>query len=217
MKPIFILLLLLALTAPFASCTLVETILSPFNNILRRGACVSVDVPPITLTPERTAAERQLIGEDKELEKNGWLIASSQNAGQEKLAGERNEEGADRLAKTRLYYRQLGVLEFYEEMVRDYKTGGLLGEGRDGLLRPVPPRLAPRTGKYRVQAEQENALRVAEEVNRARRRILLYRLEKEEAGAKREELEREMRLFHIRQSRPGDWIQNEKGAWERIK
>ncbi|HNN80312.1 MAG TPA: hypothetical protein PKL30_15605, partial [Leptospiraceae bacterium] len=32
--------------------------------------------PPITFTQSQTAAEKQMVGEDKELEKDGWLISS---------------------------------------------------------------------------------------------------------------------------------------------
>ena len=39
--------------------------------------CFSTLKPPaITFTQSQTAAEKQMIGEDKELEKDGWLISS---------------------------------------------------------------------------------------------------------------------------------------------
>ena len=47
------------------------------------GSCqalINFKVPPFTITNAQTAAEKQMVGEDRDLEKDGWLVSSIQSS-----------------------------------------------------------------------------------------------------------------------------------------
>ncbi len=59
-------------------CATVKQTLNPLENPLLSWifdkSCISVDIPPITLTTEKTILEKQIIGERTELIPEGWII-----------------------------------------------------------------------------------------------------------------------------------------------
>ena len=71
----WLIVLILGVASLACSSTSTPRVLTPATDFLtdQLGKCtvVSVDLPPITLTQARTAAERQLIGEEKELVQDG--------------------------------------------------------------------------------------------------------------------------------------------------
>jgi len=156
-----------------ASCSFIQSnIKDPAVNLFRRGSCFSIDIPPITLTPARTAAERQLIGEDREIEKDGWLLASARSTTRA------NDSGA--LRDTRRLYRELAVIEFYENPLRQYAREGVLGEDSvSGKVVLVPEQYSPRTGRFRSPEEIQGALRMADEINQSRFYLLQYYIKRE--------------------------------------
>jgi len=196
-----------------SGCYVFRQVTEPIANILARYHCISIDLPPITLTPERTAAERQLLGENREIEKHGWLIASSQSSRRyERGAGGRSRPELELL---RRLYREQSVLEFYDEYLREYRDRlGLLGEGYDGLVKLLPARYQRRAGRASPRA-RENAIRIASEVNRSRKWIYDY-YRKQEARKKNPDFPsvRKKHLNKYRENVPrGIWIQDEQGAW----
>jgi hypothetical protein len=64
----------------FISCATINEVVNPLQNPLTSWifdkSCIAVDVPPITLTSEKTSIERQILGEKTELYPDGWLIVS---------------------------------------------------------------------------------------------------------------------------------------------
>ncbi|HNN58069.1 MAG TPA: hypothetical protein PKK45_04585 [Leptospiraceae bacterium] len=192
----------------FASCAFLQKNLKdPAVNLYRRGSCVSIDIPPITLTPARTAAERQLIGEDREIEKDGWLLASARST-------TRAEESVV-LQESRRIYREQAVLEFYEESLREYARAGVLGEDTDRAeVVIVPERIAPRTARFRSPEEMDLARRTADEINKSRSYIIQYYLkqEKEKPGSDVSLVEKSLRQSFLKNLRPGDWVMS-NGNW----
>ncbi|MBR29921.1 MAG: hypothetical protein CMN77_01320 [Spirochaetaceae bacterium] len=196
----WLIVLILGVASLACSSTSTPRVLTPATDFLtdQLGKCtvVSVDLPPITLTPARTAAERQLIGEEKELVQDGWLVASSSAlpAGTEELAGYSSE--------IRHEYR---VLEFYSDIVQRYRNLGILGESYDGRVMRTPV-------AYRQDLSAESlqkAMTAADQTNRSRRAIYAYlaRIQPREAEAF-------LRSFYYR-TRSGEWIRNPVGAWVR--
>lgn len=183
------------------SCALFQKLQESATGCLHRGSVISIDIPPITLTPARTAAERQLIGEDQELEKDGWLIASSRSRPPD--LGKTGGTAADQ-ARQRL--REEAVLEFYDEMVKDFRGAGVLGEDAQGRLILVPEDISPRTGRFRSREEIEAVLRVALEVNRSRD-WLAENGPPEEASRTRSRYQERLRS--------GEWFRDNKGVWKR--
>lgn len=198
------------LPAALAACQFVQkNIKDPAVNLYRRGSCVSIDIPPITLTPARTAAERQLIGEDQEIEKDGWLLASARSTS-------RTSE-SEGVREARRIYREQAILEFYEEPLREYARAGILGEDLDqGLVLLVPENVSPRTGRFRSPEEVEQARRVGVEINRSRSYLFDYHAKrgKETGNPQTAAFVENLRSSYARNARPGDWTVR-RGAWVR--
>ncbi|MCR9140989.1 MAG: YdbL family protein [bacterium] len=203
-------------------CAIIQPIRDPAMQLLRRGACISVDIPPITLTPERTAAERQLIGTEGEIESEGWLIASAQSASPEgRVPGARAVAGSNDLdalyGENRRYRIEAGVLDFYNPTVLKFRSQELLGEGFDGRLRVVPANLS----RARFSEESDTAAEVAREVNRAR--LWIYEYLRSEArktdDAKLQSLRDQYltRWYNEARSRSGEWIYSDRRQWLRAR
>lgn len=204
-----------------ASCQIFQMSAEALQSLVSRGSCISVDIPPITLTPERTAAERQLIGEDREIEKDGWLIASSQSSvpyEQSSFDGG-DESNAGKSEVIRRLYQERSVLEFYEQLVQDYKAGGLLGESYTGELLLVPKLISPRQGRFAKSEIVGKARIVVAEVNQSRNWVYQYRRKSEMAKSVPDLLrvEQDFRLRYRNQARTGEWILDEDGEWLKLR
>lgn len=176
-------------------CTIYQRLTDPQENpladVVNRCAIVKVDVPPITLTPERTAAERQLIGEEKELLPDGWLISSSSYLPP--------QPSAVLPENVRAEYR---MLVLYDDILLRYRYLEFLGEGWDGEVFFVPER---DTGR-RLKGEERIRLQaIVAEVNRARKKIYRYYLENNETRA-----EDFRRSFFLAAGR-NEWVRDERG------
>ncbi|MCS7204881.1 MAG: hypothetical protein NZ853_04230 [Leptospiraceae bacterium] len=112
--------LLVSFFSYFSYCATVNEVVNPLQNPLTSWifdkSCISVDVPPITLTSEKTAIEKQILGEKTELVPEGWIITSSNfvNPIREKQLTI-YEEIREPLEKLELYK---SMMEYY--MLRDY-------------------------------------------------------------------------------------------------
>jgi len=150
----------------FVSCTIIQTLTDPKENpladVVNRCAIIQVDVPPITLTPERTAAERQLIGEEKELLPNGWLISSSG------YLPPKTSLLDDLPVIIQAEYR---MLVLYDDILLRYRYLEFLGEGRNGEVFFVPPALVRRSLNVTEKTKLEA---IVGEVNQSRKRIYGY-------------------------------------------
>ena len=190
-----------------ASCSSGEKKETPITGF---SSCIAIDLPPITLTPSRTAAERQLIGENVEIEKNGWLIASARSVHTlpgNQASGKSEESGPE--DPLRQYYREMSVLDFYRDVLDRLKTDGILGESDQGKVLPVPESISPRIGKYRNPGEVDHALRIAKEVNRSRESVFRY-LQKKEGDP-------DLRKRFLQQTRKGEWIHTNESGWRRVE
>lgn len=204
--------LVLCLIPVLAACQFIQkNVKDPAVNLYRRGSCVSIDIPPITLTPARTAAERQLIGDDQEIEKDGWLLASARSTSR---ASE-----ADGVREARRIYREQAILEYYEEPLREYARAGILGEDLDqGLVVVVPEHVAPRTGRFRSPEEVEQARRVAVEINKSRSYLFDYHAKRsrDSASPQAQAYLENLKASFGRSARPGEWSVT-RGSWNRMK
>jgi hypothetical protein len=154
------------------------------KNVTKWKGCLVIDLPVITLTPERTQAERQLIGSEKELEPDGWLIATPAS-----VIRSRPETADNKLV------REKNILLFYDDMVRQLKDQQLLGEKSDGLLGIIPGELIAGRRNARDLARAEAILN---EVNVSRKFLV----------------ENGVRANFRDQALPGHWIQNDRGEWQ---
>ncbi len=195
-----------------SGCVLFTKVTSPVSSCVRRAALISVDIPPITLTPSRTAIERQLIGENREIEPDGWMVASTRNTSEQEQSDTDSSLKDTKMKLAREYYREIGVLEFYSDIVREYKGMALLGESQSGYLEMVPATISGRSLHQSSGEEIENSRRVMEEVNHARSRI--NQIVRELEGTQLpwpNQLERDP--YH--HSHAGEWTMNNSKKWSR--
>ncbi len=173
------------------------------------ASCLTVVPPDIAITGEKTAIERQIVGEYRELEKNAWVISTVKTpvyGVRARTAGETGDGGL--MAALRLR-------EYHDEKIRKYKDEGALGEASTGLIsyRGV--------GRYeRNPEEKKKLLAVIEEENRARRIIFSRSAAQTGIEPAEEDILRAGRSFAVEQARTaarGDWLQNRNGTWSRKK
>ncbi|MCB1173882.1 MAG: DUF1318 domain-containing protein [Leptospiraceae bacterium] len=195
-------------------CAVLQSVQGPVMRILRKGSCVAIDLPAITLTPARTAAERQLVGEDVQLERDGWLVASAHSLRPltETIGDSRdNASEGNKAGIVRRYYIELGVLDFYEPALRHYRESGLLGEAYNGLVMTVPVGLLESARRQALLDERSAAIQVANAVNQARRWLAEFQQQKSDIQANYASGQ------EYREALPGEWIYTNEERWVRVK
>lgn len=187
-------------------CTVLQNIQSPLMRVIRRGSCIAIDIPPITLTPARTAAENQLIGKQVSIEPDGWLIASAQSSALTSTQ-HANQKGFARLKR---FYIETGTLDFYSRAIQLYKKSGLLGESFQGTLEALPVHKLTIKQKEDLMQERKIAIEIAEEVNLARMWLWNYKAK----GKKNEQgiIAAEQNKYY-QTVRPGEWEKGKSGQW----
>ena len=186
------------------SCITFQSFNEDIQRIIRRGSCIAFDIPAITLTPTKTAAERQLLGKDAKIETDGWLITSVQSTNIFSSSPEKKNK------KPRRYYIELGILEYYKDKVNQWKAKHIIGESFDGTLRIVPNKLRHASQK------QKNyfAKKVIQEVNHSRRWIYQYHL-KEDPNNKENIYKKYLESYYKKSIKKiGEWIYTSKNKWE---
>lgn len=117
-------------------CSTVSEVVNPMQNPLTSWifdkSCLSVDLPPITLTSEKTALERQILGDKTELLPNGWLITSTDYVSPLK------EKDLTNNPQVR---ESLEVLIIYKDMIEYFMVYNYVGIDKKGNLLIVPQNL----------------------------------------------------------------------------
>ncbi|MCG6148134.1 DUF1318 domain-containing protein [Leptospira levettii] len=178
----------------------------------------SLKVPPITITNAQTAAEKQMVGEDRELEKEGWMIGSIQSStngqnNQEKLAKE-DSDPEIRAHRIRLNY--------LSPEIKKYKAHGILGETPQGYvkLNPLAPSL-PTFSNYELPAKKKRVEDVILFLNESRKFIMEKELSIQKKKGKKED-----ELSKIKQSLAeeyyktvsiGEYYETVSGRWEKYQ
>lgn len=206
----------------YGSCVLFQPITEPTERILRRGSCIGFDVPPITLTPQQTAAERQLLGEEVQIEPNGWMTASSQSTAHishgSKTNGSKTKDQSPSGSRReidilRRYSIERGILKYYEKILSDYRSNQILGESFDGKVRLVPYRISGRGN----QEERKLVKKMIFEVNRARIWLYEYHLKKAKKQGQIEEVRKRYLTSYFRKAKehPYEWVYTADKKWLR--
>lgn len=175
-----------------------------------RPACCLIIPPPITLTGEKTAIEREIIGDYRELEKDAWIVSSvDTNA---RKGGEKSASAGGDIA----LLKAMKIREYHETKIRKYKDEGAIGEMNNGLI------AYKSTPKYDDDKESKQILNtVIDEENSARRTIFERTLIKSGIQKPGEtEINSFGRIFaeeQIALARKNDWVQENSGSWVRKK
>lgn len=183
------------------------------------AGCI-IKSPLITFTQTQTSSEKQMIGEDRILEKDGWLISSikTSSAGSEvwkkDFSGDSSAEGDKNILMS------LRTLAYLAPEIKSWKGEGFLAEGLDGKLRinPVSAEAGVREelSKKEIRSRIEGLISIA---NEHRAKAIASRIgsasnksaSKEEAEALRLHLERTW----YRLSEKGEFYEKSPGKWVR--
>lgn len=94
---------------------------------------IELKAPPITFTQTQTASEKQMVGEDRDIEKDGWLISSikSSSSGSELWQRDSNDSGHS----DKDYVFLLKKHAYLNPELLEYRMRGILGESYDGRVK----------------------------------------------------------------------------------
>ncbi len=189
-------------------CSVFQPIANSTEKIVRRGSCIAFELPPITFTSSQTAVERQLIGEEIQIETNGWLLASSKTSFDPPPTSFSTVEDSH-LKTERRYQIEMGVIEYYQENIKEYLRLHIIGEGYKGYLIEIPYSL----NFKKEYIERNIAIKTAQEVNRARFWIYEYLRNTNKV----EEAKIFIHSFYLEaKKRKDEWFFTEEGKWEHV-
>lgn len=180
-------------------------------------ALINFKVPPFTITNAQTAAEKQMIGEDRDLEKDGWLVSSIQSSsganGARSVSPSSGEDPE--------FSGHLMRLNYLAPEVKRYKAHGMIGEGYGGVLKNNPlASSSPFFAQYDLPSKRKRIDDVINLINESRKIILDKQVEAERKKGKKEE---DLKIF--RQSlvdgyqkivTKGEYFEASIGKWERM-
>lgn len=93
----------------------------------------SIVIPPVTLTGSKTAVEKQIIGEQKDIEKDIWMMASAKTTTQADIEMKPTDKSS--VEKENAFtYRGLVLMDVYKERLSALRADGVVGENNRGFL-----------------------------------------------------------------------------------
>jgi hypothetical protein len=181
-------------------------------------AFINFKVPPFTITNAQTAAEKQMVGEDRDLEKDGWLVSSIQSSsGSSSIS----KAGTQSDSTDPEYSGHIQRLNYLSPEVKRYKIHGMIGEGIGGILKINPlANTSPFFLQYETQARKKRIEDVISLTNESRKIILDKQIEGEKKkGRKEEELKviKQSLIEGFQKSvSKGEFFESSPGKWERL-
>ncbi|MCS6984932.1 MAG: hypothetical protein NZM25_07405 [Leptospiraceae bacterium] len=195
------------------------------------SGCCSIVIPPVTLTGSKTAAERQIIGESAELEKDVWLVASARTASRVKLDYRDENESATQFVEGGYAYEAFLILDTFEKKLKELKKDRVVGENNRGLVSnllleknyTVPENIRQ---KYDEKLKDDldkglpyrTLVETVEQINRARLLLARAYIENQKKAnpnfkAKEEEILVSQKASYQEAALKGEMIQLDDGRW----
>ena len=182
--------------------------------------CTTLRPPAITFTQSQTAAERQMIGEGKELEKDGWIISSIRTSAsgsdiweKEILDKEISEGEMDEVT-----YTALKRLAYLAKDVRDFKKKDFIGEALDGQIK-INPLLSESRFKKDFPENKNKIDELLKMVNESRKIVYEHKLQKlANSNLKEQELLKQkesLTLSYYQTVEDGEYFEAKRGKWGR--
>ncbi len=163
--------------------------------------------PPITLTKTLTSAEKQMIGEDKELEKNSWVISSikSSSTGAEDWRSFYDEFTYEKEIEESKKILVYSYIEIY-----NLKKQGVLGESLSGNLEFI--------NKPNDLPDKERLESLVRLTNQARNKLREVQVSLQKSRLNLEQLkefEQNIKLEYWKAIEYGMYYEESKGVWKR--
>ncbi|AXR63012.1 hypothetical protein [Leptospira mayottensis] len=177
--------------------------------------CV-IKSPSITFTQTQTSSEKQMIGEDRILERDGWLISSVKTSSAGSEVWKRDFSGDNYAGGDKDILMSLKVLAYLAPEVKTWKEEGVLAEGLDGKLR-INPAAGIRNylPKKEVKSRIDSLITL---VNEHRGKVTAFRFEpdsKTDAKEKSEHLKIHLEQTWYRLVEKGEYYEKSPGKWVR--
>lgn len=210
---------------------LVTTSLFLSTSVIFFASCISITIPPITLTGSKTAVEKQIIGEENELEEDVWMISSAKVTSEVDLGDVSQGEQAKIDEENSYTYRAFAILDAFGDELAQLKKDRVVGEDKNGLVANlilVPGLELPEESREKYDPELKNDklsgrdYRTLEEtvkqINIARQYLVegyivnRKRHDPEFEADKAELLSSQKEKYHAAALK-GEYIQKDDGTW----
>lgn len=181
---------------------------SGFLNCSSLPSLCVISPPKINLTGEKTAIERQIVGDYKELEKNSWIISSVKTTVQRSRGTGTISSGDIILIKA------LKVMDYHKDKIRNFKKSGALGERNNGFIKYMKI-----SSIENNKNKKETLLKIIQNENSARK-IIFSRSVNNLKNRKptEDEITQFGKIFADEQralAQKNDWVQLANGRWEK--
>lgn len=115
-----------------------RTAINPTLFILAGLICVrcfgTIVVPPVTITGQKTATEKQIIGEQTELEKDVWMISSAKTTEHADLENKPKEARKSMSEENANTYRAFLKFDLFTQHLTQLKKDRVVGENNKGMV-----------------------------------------------------------------------------------
>ncbi|HRG47051.1 MAG TPA: DUF1318 domain-containing protein [Leptospiraceae bacterium] len=188
--------------------------------LLLSSNCTTLRPPAITFTQSQTAAERQMIGEGKDLEKDGWIIssirtsASGSDIWEKEILDKEIPEGELDEAT----YTALKRIAYLSKDVRNFKKKDFIGEALDGQIK-INPLVSESRFKKEFPENKSKIEELLKLVNESRKIIYENKLQRlSNANLKEQELLKKkdtLLLTYYQTVEDGEYYEAKRGKWGR--
>jgi len=96
--------------------------------------CCSIVIPQISLTGNKTAIEKQILGDSTELEKDVWMISSAKSVAIKKAKDAGTKENIQKIKENRLTFEGFAIIDAFSSKLESLKKDKVVGESNKGLL-----------------------------------------------------------------------------------
>jgi len=163
-------------------------------------SCIEIHPPAIHITGEKTALERQLIGEYREIEKDAWVTSTV-------MVPSKGERRA-MVAVDETMLQAIKLRELNEDKIRKYKDMGIIGENNNGFVGIVDEK------KLQSMKESTVIRTLVNDENNARQIIFIKSSDSKDArDPKAIQFGYDFAKEQHAKAKKGDWIQKEDGRW----
>ena len=167
-------------------------------------SCLIIAPPAINMTGPKTAIERQIVGEYRELDENSWMVSSVKTFSR----GDSSDQIDSQLLAA------FAVRNRLSDSIAEYKREGAIGEAITGHVAYIPS-----DAYERNSSRKTTLLNVVREENAARniifRRSLYLSKNSEPTQAEIDAFGRSFAEEQAAKASKGEMIQDKSGAWRR--
>jgi len=163
-------------------------------------SCIEIHPPAIHITGEKTALERQVIGEYREIEKDAWVTSTV-------MVPSKGERRAV-VAADETMLQAIKLMELNEDKIRLYKDMGIIGEMNNGYVGIVDEK--------KLQSMREGTVirTLVNDENNARQIIFIKSSDSKDArDPETIQFGYDFAKEQYAKAKKGDWLQKEDGSW----